>query len=106
MGEQKKCQLLISTIIVFLFFLFISYLFLDEYFISEKAKINRKKDFSIFWISLVIILCLIIWLYLLYITFKQDIKIILISQNKSSKIDINNINNDSNTNFIKNSNSY
>ena len=101
MGAQKKCQLLISTIIVFLFFLFISCLFLDEYFISEKAKINRKKDFSIFWSSSVIILCLIIWLYLLYITFKQDIKIILISQNKSSKIDINNINNDSNTNFIK-----
>ena len=82
MGAQKKCQLLISTIIVFLFFLFVSFLFLDEYVISEKSKENRKRDNGIFFSFIIIIISLIIWLYLLYSTFKQDIKIILISKKK------------------------
>ena len=100
MGAQKKCQLLISTIIVFLFFLFVSFLFLDEYVISEKSKENRKRDNGIFFSFIIIIISLIIWLYLLYSTFKQDIKIILISKKKRTKSDVNNINNDFN-NFIK-----
>ena len=100
MGAQKKCQLLISTIIVFLYFLFITFLFLDEYVISEKSKENRKRDNGIFFSFIIIIISFIIWLYLLYSTFKQDIKIILISKKKGIKNDVNNINNDFN-NFIK-----
>ena len=84
MGAQKKCHLLISTIISFLFCLFITYLFLDEYFISEKSKKKSKKDNNIFWCALLLIISILIWLYLLYKTFKQDIKIKLISKKKSS----------------------
>ena len=100
MGAQKKCQLLISTIIVFLFFLFVSFLFLDEYIISAKSKENRKRDNVIFFSFIIIIISFIIWLYLLYSTFKQDTIIILISKKKGIKNDVNNINNDFN-NFIK-----
>lgn len=101
MGAQKKCHLLISTIISFLFCLFITYLFLDEYFISEKSKKKSKKDNNIFWCALLLIISILIWLYLLYKTFKQDIKIKLISKKKSSsEMNIININNESND-FIK-----
>ena len=101
MGAEKKCHLLISTIIAFLFCLFITYLFLDEYFLSEKSNKKSKKDNNIFWCAILLIISLMIWLYLLYKTFKQDIKIKLISRKKpSSEMNIININNESND-FIK-----
>lgn len=42
MGAQKKCSLLLGTIILFLFCLFISIIFIHEFFISDSAK-NKKK---------------------------------------------------------------
>ena len=63
MGAEKKCHLLISTIIAFLFCLFITYLFLDEYFLSEKSNKKSKKDNNIFWCAILLIISLMIWLY-------------------------------------------
>ena len=100
MGAQKKCHLLIGTIISFLFCLLITYLILDEYYFSEKEKKKNKIDSDILWVGILLIISIIIWLYLLYKTFKKDIKFILVSKQKSSDNNINNINSEIN-NFIK-----
>ena len=95
MGAKKKCNLLIGTFISFLFCLLFIILTLEEYFFSEKAKKKRKKDNNIFWCGVIIIISIIIWLYLLFKTFKRDNKIKLVYKKKSSEL-----NNDS-SGFIK-----
>ena len=82
MGAQKKCSLLLGTIILFLFCLFISIIFIHEFFISDSAKNKKKNLDSILFGAILIFILIIICIYLLIKTLKQDIKLILISKKK------------------------
>ena len=44
MGAQKKCQLLLVSIIAFLFSLFLFYSLLNDYIFSANEKNKNKKD--------------------------------------------------------------
>ena len=99
MGAQKKCLLLLTTIICFIFLVFILITVLTEYFSSQKNKNKNESDNMLLSIIFIIII-FIIWLYLLYKTFEKNIKIILISKNSIKGRNITNINNEINS-FIK-----
>ena len=99
MGAQKKCFLLLDTIICFIFFTFILITFLKDYFFSSKTK-NKNNNDAIFIIIIIIFISFILWIYLLFKTFKKDIKLILISNEKNQEENINNINGEMN-HFIK-----
>ena len=53
MGAQKKCFLLLNTIICFIFFTFILITFLKDYFFSSKTK-NKNNNDAIFIIIIII----------------------------------------------------
>ena len=82
MGAQKKCSLLLGTIVLFLFCLFISIIFIHEFFISDSAKNKKKNLDSILFGAILIFILIIICIYLLIKTLKHDIKLILISKKK------------------------
>ena len=93
MGAQKKCLLLLTSIICFFFLAFIGLQFLDEYFISQNDKNKNKNEDDDILLSLVLIfIAFILLIYLLFKTFEKNIKLILISKTKSQEGDINNIN--------------
>ena len=99
MGAKKKCFLLLTTIICFIFLVFILITVLTEYFSSQKNK-NKNESDNVLLSIIFIIIIFIIWLYLLYKTFEKNIKIILISKNSIKGRNITNINNEINS-FIK-----
>ena len=93
MGAQKKCLLLLTSIICFMFLAFIALQFLDEYFISQNDKNKNKNEDDDMLLSLILIfIAFILLIYLLFKTFEKNIKFILISKTKSQEGDINNIN--------------
>ena len=102
MGAQKKCQLLLGSIISFFFSSFLLFSLLNDYIFTNKEK-NKNKEDEIFWLIIVIITSCFVWIYLLYKTLKRNIKLILISKKKlgeENNNNFNNINNDVNY-FIK-----
>ena len=99
MGAQKKCCLLLSTILCFIFWVFILITFLNDYLDYQKYKIKYGNDNLLLGIIFTIII-FIFWLYLLFKTFEKNIKIILVSKKENKEGNINNINNEINS-FIK-----
>ena len=102
MGAQKKCQLLLGSIISFFFSSFLLFSLLNDYIFTNKEK-NKNKEDEIFWLIIIIIASCFVWIYLLYKTLKRNIKLILISKKKlgeENNNNFNNINNDVNY-FIK-----
>jgi membrane protease YdiL (CAAX protease family) len=84
MGAQKKCFLLLNTIICFIFFTFILITFLKDYFFSSKTK-NKNNNDAIFIIIIIIFISFILWIYLLFKTFKKDIKLYKFQTKKIEK---------------------
>ena len=108
MGAQKKCQLIVNTVIFVLFSLF--FLGVLIYNIYQSYTItNKKKDKLASWVVLIIsLIILYIPLYGIINAFRYNIKFILIYKRKKSQINeienetnnINNINNEGEV-FIK-----
>ena len=91
MGAQKKCLLLLKSIICFIFLAFIAIQFLDEYFISQKDKNKNENDDMLFSLIFIFI-AFILLIYLLFKTFEKNIKLILISKTNSQEGNFSNIN--------------
>ena len=108
MGAQKKCHLIIFTVLYSLFVLYFLLLLIENIYSTykSKSKMNSKKDPWISFIICDIFLC--IPYIVIYFYFKYDVKFKLVYKKKNSelnKIDVetNNINNINNEGeyFIK-----
>ena len=100
MGAQKKCQLIVNTVILLIFDLIFFSILIENIYQSYKIK---SKSINEAWITLIICLILLfIPLLIVYKAFKYDIKFIMVYKKKNSEIkkieietnNINNINNE------------